>query len=106
MDNSDDPEIIYICANIRSPIRTLKTLLQGKTDTELNDYIVWLNNVQILEQTKTLEDLCLPRESIIQVNAQIFGASKRINIVDVVRPTKACKQYKFLHFHFLNNFHI
>lgn len=40
-----------------------------------------------LEPDKNLVDQCVKGEGLVQINVQVRTASKRINIVDVLKPT-------------------
>lgn len=95
--DADEPEIIYVYADIRSSIETLKVLLQEKTKKNLSYYEIWLQNAQMLEPFKMLCDQCVNGEGLVQVNTQILDGHKRINITDVVKPTEnvdiAAKSY-------------
>lgn len=84
----DAEDIIFVYMDIRDPIKTLKTLLEQKIGMSLFKFEVWLQNVQILEPHKNLVDQCVKGEGLVQINAQVRIAEKRINIVDVVKPTE------------------
>lgn len=81
-------EMDYIYIDLQSPMETLKAILQQKTNRDLSQFEVWLQNVQVLEPLQTLVDMCHEAEEIAQVNVQILNNLKRINIVDVVKPTE------------------
>lgn len=84
----DVDDIIFVYMDIRDPIKTLKTLLEQKIGIQLFKYEVWLQNLQMLEPHKNLVDQCVKGEGLVQINAQVKIAEKRINIVDVVKPTE------------------
>lgn len=84
----DEDDIIYVYMDIRNPIKTLKTLLEEKVNMNLLKYDVYLQNVQLLEPHKNLVDQCVKGEGLVQINAQVRPNSRRINIVDVVKPTE------------------
>lgn len=87
-NKTDADDIIFVYMDIRDPIKTLKTLLEQKTGMNLLKYEVWLQNLQMLESHKNLVDQCVKGEGLVQINAQVKVADKRINIADVVKPTE------------------
>lgn len=88
MSKGDDDDIIFVYMDIRNPIKTLKTLLEEKVNMSLLKYDVYLQNVQLLEPHKNLVDQCVKGEGLVQINAQVKPSNRRINIVDVVKPTE------------------
>lgn len=88
LNKIDGEDIIFVYMDIRDPIKTLKTLLEEKISLNLFKYEVYLQNVQLLEPHKNLVDQCVKGEGLVQINAQVKTANKRINIVDVVKPTE------------------
>lgn len=81
-------EMDYIFMDLQSPMETLKNSLQQRTNRDLSQYEVWLQNTDVLKPLQTLVDLCYEAAEVAQVNVQILNNIKRINIVDVVKPTK------------------
>lgn len=88
MNKIDGDDIIFVYMDIRDPIKTLKTLLEEKIGISLSKYEVYLQNVQLLEPHKNLVDQCVKGEGLVQINAQVKTSNRRINIVDVVKPTE------------------
>lgn len=88
MNKIDAEDIIFVYMDIRDPIKTLKTLLEEKINLNLAKYEVYLQNVQLLEPHKNLVDQCVKGEGLVQINAQVKANTRRINIVDVVKPTE------------------
>lgn len=105
-DDDDEDDIIILHIDIREPIKRLKKLLEQKIAVNLTKYEFWLQDAQIvrmdigwkgqeilivfplqLEPDKNLVDQCVKGEGLVQINVQVRTASKRINIVDVLKPT-------------------
>lgn len=86
-DDDDEDDIIILHIDIREPIKRLKKLLEQKIAVNLAKYEFWLQDAQILEPDKNLVDQCVKGEGLVQINVQVRTASKRINIVDVLKPT-------------------
>ncbi|XP_037033169.1 DNA-binding protein Ets97D-like [Bradysia coprophila] len=86
-DDDDEDDIIILHIDIREPIKRLKKLLEQKIAINLAKYEFWLQDAQILEPDKNLVDQCVKGEGLVQINVQVRTASKRINIVDVLKPT-------------------
>lgn len=87
MNKIDGEDIIFVYMDIREPIKVLKGHLQEKIKINLDKYEVYLQNVQLLEPHKNLVDQCVKGEGLVQINAQVKTSNRRINIVDVVKPT-------------------
>ncbi|PSN34911.1 hypothetical protein C0J52_16508 [Blattella germanica] len=70
-----DDGILMQHMDIREPLSTLKTLLEQRLD---------------LESHKNLVDQCVQGEGLVQINVQIKmdGDIKKINIVDVLKPSE------------------
>ncbi|KAJ6639387.1 DNA-binding protein Ets97D, partial [Pseudolycoriella hygida] len=86
-DDEEEDDIIILHIDIREPIKRLKNLLEQKIAVNLTKYEFWLQDAQILEPDKNLVDQCVKGEGLVQINVQVRTASKRINIVDVLKPT-------------------
>lgn len=105
-DDEEEDDIIILHIDIREPIKKLKKLLEQKIAVNLTKYDFWLQDAQIvceiisrrryplishslqqLEPDKNLVDQCVKGEGLVQINVQVRTASKRINIVDVLKPT-------------------
>ncbi|SPP81113.1 DNA-binding protein Ets97D [Drosophila guanche] len=84
---ADADDIIVVHMDIREPLTALKKLVEDKIDVELNYYSFWLQDAQELEPHKNLVDQCVKGEGLVQINVQIQTIQKRINIVDVLKPT-------------------
>lgn len=84
----DGDDVIFVYMDIREPIRKLKAQLEEKINMSLSKYDVYLQNVQLLEPHKNLVDQCVKGEGMVQINAQVITSNRRINIVDVVKPTE------------------
>lgn len=82
-----DNEII-MHMDIREPLRTLQKLLEKKVGLGLNGYTFWLQDAQELEPHKNLVDQCVKGEGLVQINVEIKYIIKRINILDVLKPTE------------------
>ncbi|XP_001357956.3 DNA-binding protein Ets97D [Drosophila pseudoobscura] len=80
-------DIIVVHMDIREPLTALKKLVEDKIDVELHYYSFWLQDAQELEPHKNLVDQCVKGEGLVQINVQIQTIQKRINIVDVLKPT-------------------
>ncbi|CAG9767885.1 unnamed protein product [Ceutorhynchus assimilis] len=72
--------------DIRDPLSKLKKILEKKLNTKLNNFKFTLQDTQILEDHKNLVDQCVQGKGIVQVNIYVLLASKRINIMDVLKP--------------------
>ncbi|XP_058800800.1 DNA-binding protein Ets97D isoform X2 [Phymastichus coffea] len=88
--NGDDnyEGVIKQHMDIREPLSTLRNLLEQRLSIELLDYTFWLQDTQMFESHKNLVDQCVQGEGLVQVNVQIKQSQKRINIVDVLKPTE------------------
>ncbi|XP_026846568.1 DNA-binding protein Ets97D [Drosophila persimilis] len=84
---ADADDIIVVHMDIREPLTALKKLVEDKIDVELHYYSFWLQDAQELEPHKNLVDQCVKGEGLVQINVQIQTIQKRINIVDVLKPT-------------------
>lgn len=75
--------------DIRKPLSTLRSLLEQRLGIPLTDYEFWLQDAQTLESHKNLVDQCVQGEGLVQINVQVKteGVLKKINIVDVLKPT-------------------
>ncbi|XP_065372302.1 DNA-binding protein Ets97D [Calliphora vicina] len=82
-----DNEII-MHMDIREPLRTLQKLLEKKVGLSLEGYEFWLQDAQELEPHKNLVDQCVKGEGLVQINVEIKYIIKRINILDVLKPTE------------------
>ncbi|XP_017142808.1 DNA-binding protein Ets97D [Drosophila miranda] len=84
---ADADDIIVVHMDIREPLTALKKLVEEKIDVKLHYYSFWLQDAQELEPHKNLVDQCVKGEGLVQINVQIQTIQKRINIVDVLKPT-------------------
>ncbi|XP_022212605.2 DNA-binding protein Ets97D [Drosophila obscura] len=84
---ADADDIIVVHMDIREPLTALKKLVEDKIGVELLYYSFWLQDAQELEPHKNLVDQCVKGEGLVQINVQIQTIQKRINIVDVLKPT-------------------
>uniref|UniRef100_A0A1A9X3X8 ETS domain-containing protein n=1 Tax=Glossina brevipalpis TaxID=37001 RepID=A0A1A9X3X8_9MUSC len=82
-----DNEII-MHMDIREPLRTLQKLLEKKLSINLRGYEFWLQDAQELQPHKNLVDQCVKGEGLVQINVEIKYIVKRINILDVLKPTE------------------
>uniref|UniRef100_A0A1B0BBF1 ETS domain-containing protein n=1 Tax=Glossina palpalis gambiensis TaxID=67801 RepID=A0A1B0BBF1_9MUSC len=82
-----DNEII-MHMDIREPLKTLQKLLEKKLNISLRGYEFWLQDAQELEPHKNLVDQCVKGEGLVQINVEIKYIVKRINILDVLKPTE------------------
>lgn len=104
--DDDDDDVIILHIDIREPIKQLRTLLEQRIGINLSRYEFWLQDAQAvsilaqnnesflwlqldfqLEPHKNLVDQCVKGEGLVQINAQVRTNSRRINIVDVLKPT-------------------
>ncbi|XP_075148082.1 DNA-binding protein Ets97D isoform X2 [Haematobia irritans] len=83
---SDNEIIMHM--DIREPLRTLQKLLEKKVGLSLQGYEFWLQDAQELEPHKNLVDQCVKGEGLVQINVEIKYIIKRINILDVLKPTE------------------
>ncbi|XP_005176667.1 DNA-binding protein Ets97D-like isoform X1 [Musca domestica] len=83
---SDNEIIMHM--DIREPLRTLQKLLEKKVGLSLQGYEFWLQDAQELEPHKNLVDQCVKGEGLVQINVEIKYIVKRINILDVLKPTE------------------
>lgn len=83
-----EKEIYHICMDIRMPIENIKVHLQQVTNRNLVHYEFWLQNNQILQSYNTLINHCIEVMDPIQIDVEILSCIKRINITDVVIPTR------------------
>jgi len=74
---------------IHEPLTKLKKLVEDHLGDKLKGFEFWLQNSQQLEQTNSLTDQCLSCDTgLVQINLQIQWPQKRINILDVLKPTE------------------
>ncbi|XP_050312462.1 DNA-binding protein Ets97D isoform X2 [Anthonomus grandis grandis] len=83
-----DPTCQYVMIHmdIREPLSKLRKLIEHRLDMNLKNYGFMIQNSQTLEDHKNLVDQCVQGEGIVQVNAQVQILTKKINIVDVLKP--------------------
>ncbi|KAL0280584.1 UNVERIFIED_CONTAM: hypothetical protein PYX00_001838 [Menopon gallinae] len=88
-NSMDQNGIIIEHMDIRYPLSTLRSMLQKRFNIDLSDYKFWLQDAQMLEPHKNLVDQCVQGEGLVQINVEIKreGDLKKINIVDVLKPT-------------------
>ncbi|KAL9914570.1 DNA-binding protein Ets97D-like [Glossina fuscipes fuscipes] len=79
---------IIMHMDIREPLRTLQKLLEKKLNISLRGYEFWLQYVQKLEPHENLVDQCVKHEGLVKINVEIKYIVKRINILDVLKPTE------------------
>lgn len=65
-----------------------RKLLEKKVGLSLQGYEFWLQDAQELEPHKNLVDQCVKGEGLVQINVEIKYIIKRINILDVLKPTE------------------
>lgn len=84
--------------DIRSPVNSLRPLLEKRLGIDLSGYEYWLQNAQKLEPDKNLVDQCVQGKGLVQINVEIIADndSNRINIVDVLKPTEEFLQRRML----------
>ncbi|EEB15437.1 conserved hypothetical protein [Pediculus humanus corporis] len=92
--------IIIEHMDIQCPLYTLRNILQKRFNIDLSEYTFWLQDAQMLEPHKNLVDQCVQGEGLVQINVEIKieGDSKKINIIDVLKPTDEfleCNEDKF-----------
>ncbi|XP_030376185.1 DNA-binding protein Ets97D [Scaptodrosophila lebanonensis] len=88
VDNEPD-DIIIVHMDIREPLSALKRIVEQKIGVPLNFYTFCLQDATELEPHKNLVDQCVKGEGLVQINVQIQTIAKKINIVDVLKPTEA-----------------
>ncbi|KAF5281888.1 hypothetical protein FQR65_LT14471 [Abscondita terminalis] len=106
MSMETDPEsnVIMQHMDIRDPLSKLKKLLERRLGLELPEYKFCLQGNQTvgdvpsytrylkfclqLELHKNLVDQCVQGEGLVQINVEIQTSSKRINIIDVLKPAE------------------
>jgi len=83
-------DVIAQHMDITSPLTVLRSLLEERLGVGLQDYTFWLQDTQQLEADKNLVDQCVQGEGLVQINVEItaHNNSKRINIVDVLKPAE------------------
>uniref|UniRef100_A0A1B0AHK4 ETS domain-containing protein n=1 Tax=Glossina pallidipes TaxID=7398 RepID=A0A1B0AHK4_GLOPL len=86
--NSQIDNEIIMHMDIREPLKTLQKLLEKKLNISLRGYEFWLQDAQELEPHKNLVDQCVKGEGLVQINVEIKYIVKRINILDVLKPTE------------------
>ncbi|XP_045465584.1 DNA-binding protein Ets97D isoform X2 [Harmonia axyridis] len=74
--------------DIQEPLFKLRSLLEEKLQMNLENYKFFLQGVQELEGHRNLVEQCVQGKGIVQINVQIQVALKRINIIDVLKPTE------------------
>ncbi|XP_063704513.1 DNA-binding protein Ets97D [Culicoides brevitarsis] len=91
IDNGSDVEeledVIPVHMDLIKPLTVLKTLVENATGTKLDGFTFLLQDSQELESEKNLVDQCVQGEGLVQINVQILRSEKKINIVDVLKPT-------------------
>ncbi|XP_063234667.1 DNA-binding protein Ets97D-like [Bacillus rossius redtenbacheri] len=85
-----EDDVLMQHMDIQEPLSKLRSLLEERLGCDLSDHEFWLQDAQILAPHKNLVDQCVQGEGIVQVNFQIKtdGELKKINIVDVLKPTE------------------
>lgn len=87
---TNDENIIVLHMDIRDPLYTLRALLEEEIGGKFDDFSFSLQDSQILEDHKNLVDQCVQGEGRVQINVELKNdeRGKRINIVDVLKPTE------------------
>ncbi|KAK6645417.1 hypothetical protein RUM43_001694 [Polyplax serrata] len=87
--NEVENGIIIEHMDIQCPLSTLRNILQKRFNIDLSDYKFWLQDAQMLEPHKNLVDQCVQGDGLVQINVEIKieGDAKKINIIDVLKPT-------------------
>ncbi|ENN72485.1 hypothetical protein HUJ04_001111 [Dendroctonus ponderosae] len=85
-----DPVSHYVIQHmdIRAPLFKLRRLIEKKLNMDLSNYTFTLQDSQTLEGHKNLVDQCVQGEGLVQVNVQVKLISKKIDIIDVLKPAK------------------
>ncbi|XP_065348011.1 DNA-binding protein Ets97D-like [Cloeon dipterum] len=87
-DSSDQTIVIHM--DISEPLTTLRSLLETKLGgIDLSGYKFWLQDSQMLDANKTLQDQCVSEGGVVQINVELLHDSvqgTKINIMDVLRP--------------------
>ncbi|XP_059484319.1 DNA-binding protein Ets97D-like isoform X2 [Neocloeon triangulifer] len=89
-DMEDPSDIIILHMDISEPLTTLRSLLEAKLGgIDLTGYKFWLQDSQMLDANKTLQDQCVSEGGVVQINVELLQDpihGTKINIVDVLRP--------------------
>ncbi|XP_066255776.1 DNA-binding protein Ets97D isoform X1 [Euwallacea similis] len=88
--NTTEPTMHSIVQHmdIRQPLSRLRKLIEQKLNINLSSFVFTLQDAQILEDHKNLVDQCVQGEGLVQVNVQVELLTRKINIVDVLKPAK------------------
>ncbi|CAO1311568.1 unnamed protein product [Diamesa hyperborea] len=76
--------------NLTDPLNNLRSLVElelGVKTGELKDFEFWLQDTQRLESHKNLTEQCVQGDGLVQINLQVQLEHKKINIIDVLKPT-------------------
>uniref|UniRef100_A0A336MJP5 CSON002562 protein n=1 Tax=Culicoides sonorensis TaxID=179676 RepID=A0A336MJP5_CULSO len=84
-ENSDD--VLKIHMDLIKPLSHLKTLVENQVGAKLTGFKFWLQDSQELSPDKNLVDQCVQGAGIVQINVQVIQNEKKINIVDVLKPS-------------------
>ncbi|XP_014286268.1 DNA-binding protein Ets97D isoform X2 [Halyomorpha halys] len=87
---TNDENIIVLHMDIRDPLYTIRALLEEEIGGKFDDFSFSLQDSQLLEDHKNLVDQCVQGEGRVQINVELKNdeRGKRINIVDVLKPTE------------------
>ncbi|XP_049883860.1 DNA-binding protein Ets97D [Pectinophora gossypiella] len=84
--NDSGEEVIVQLMDIRTRLSKLRTMLERRLGVDLSDYTFWLQDAKMLECHKTLVEQCIRGSGVVQVNLQIRPSTRKINILDVLKP--------------------
>ncbi|CRL00286.1 CLUMA_CG013559, isoform A [Clunio marinus] len=89
LTDDEENEVLIFHIMITEPLTKLKRLVEQHMGKKLKGFEFWLQDSQQLDQNNSLTDQCLSCDTgLVQINLQIQYQQKRINILDVLKPTE------------------
>ncbi|KAG5669226.1 hypothetical protein PVAND_017118 [Polypedilum vanderplanki] len=88
-DDGDESDVLIFHMLITDPLGRLKHLVEQHIGTKMKNFQIFLQDSQQLQEDQNLTEQCLNSDTgLVQINIQILWDKKRINIVDVLKPTE------------------
>ncbi|XP_071957961.1 GA-binding protein alpha chain-like isoform X2 [Antedon mediterranea] len=79
--------VITQMMDIAEPMSSLKKLLEQRLQCNLSEHELYLQNLVMVDGSKSLLEQGVSAEGIVQFSVQVISGSKpRLNIVDIVKP--------------------